>query len=271
MLKFFRKIRYDLMENQTSAKASAGRKTDAPAEAGAKAGKYLKYAIGEILLVVIGILIALQINNWNENQQLNKVETSTLKALLGEFEANRNSIKSYQGTIIKSKLFGDSLRMQIGTEMTRLTKDEVNRLIGEISTTDKCKVSIDILGDIQSSGKLNLISNEEIRRSISKWSSVRKELEGEENDWAQEFSNQFIPYSNKWILWDDIDFQFNRNEPGYFRSSFNIDPRLILQKPEFSNIVAIQYWRIARVKRRTDSLLVNTDKLLTLLKQELKK
>ena len=47
MIKFFRKIRYDLMrKGQTS--------------------KYLKYAIGEILLVVVGILIALQINNANE-------------------------------------------------------------------------------------------------------------------------------------------------------------------------------------------------------------
>ena len=34
-----------------------------------KTGKYFKYAIGEIVLVVIGILIALQINNWNENRK----------------------------------------------------------------------------------------------------------------------------------------------------------------------------------------------------------
>jgi hypothetical protein len=50
MIKFFRKIRQNLlMENKT--------------------GKYLKYAIGEIILVVIGILVALQINNWNENRK----------------------------------------------------------------------------------------------------------------------------------------------------------------------------------------------------------
>lgn len=48
MIKFFRTIRQNLiMENKT--------------------GKYLKYAIGEIVLVVIGILIALSINTWNEN------------------------------------------------------------------------------------------------------------------------------------------------------------------------------------------------------------
>ncbi|MGB5203552.1 DUF6090 family protein [Eudoraea sp.] len=50
MFKFFRKIRFDLMEKN-------------------KTGKYLKYAIGEIVLVVIGILIALQINNWNEERK----------------------------------------------------------------------------------------------------------------------------------------------------------------------------------------------------------
>jgi hypothetical protein len=48
MIKFFRKIRYDLIENN-------------------KTGKYFKYAIGEIVLVMIGILLALQVNNWNED------------------------------------------------------------------------------------------------------------------------------------------------------------------------------------------------------------
>ena len=50
MIKFFRKIRQNLLSE-------------------GKTGKYLKYAIGEIILVVIGILIALSINNWNQNQK----------------------------------------------------------------------------------------------------------------------------------------------------------------------------------------------------------
>ena len=50
MIKFFRKIRQNLLLE-------------------GKTGKYLKYAIGEILLVVIGILIALQVNNWNEERK----------------------------------------------------------------------------------------------------------------------------------------------------------------------------------------------------------
>tara|TARA_R110002096_G_scaffold43646_4_gene117806 strand:- start:762 stop:1133 length:372 start_codon:yes stop_codon:yes gene_type:complete len=62
MIKFFRKIRQNLiMENKT--------------------GKYIKYAIGEIVLVFIGILIALQINNWNNNQKANIEEKEILESL----------------------------------------------------------------------------------------------------------------------------------------------------------------------------------------------
>ena len=67
MIKFFRKIRQRLLtENKFS--------------------KYLIYAIGEIVLVVIGILIALQINTWNEERKANEHETKLLKDLLSEIK-----------------------------------------------------------------------------------------------------------------------------------------------------------------------------------------
>jgi hypothetical protein len=59
MIKFFRKIRQDLLSE-------------------GKTIKYLKYAIGEIILVVIGILIALSINNWNENRKARNAQNSLL-------------------------------------------------------------------------------------------------------------------------------------------------------------------------------------------------
>ena len=46
-----------------------------------KTAKYFKYAIGEIILVVIGILIALAINNWNEENKLKDKEVSIVKEL----------------------------------------------------------------------------------------------------------------------------------------------------------------------------------------------
>ncbi len=88
MIKFFRKIRQNLlMENKT--------------------GKYFKYAIGEIILVVIGILIALQINNWNEYQKERESEKlilseiqNNLKYDLNDFESN---IATLQNKSVSSK------------------------------------------------------------------------------------------------------------------------------------------------------------------------
>ena len=51
-----------------------------------KTGKYLKYAIGEIALVVIGILIALSINNWNEGKKRTAQEVKILKEIVSELE-----------------------------------------------------------------------------------------------------------------------------------------------------------------------------------------
>jgi len=69
MIKFFRKIRYDLMEKN-------------------KTGKYLKYAIGEIVLVVIGILIALQINNASQQKTNRDHIESILESIYYNLESD---------------------------------------------------------------------------------------------------------------------------------------------------------------------------------------
>lgn len=58
-----------------------------------KTGKYFKYAIGEIILVVIGILIALQINNWNERNKLNELKQSYYQQLLEDLNKDKLYIK----------------------------------------------------------------------------------------------------------------------------------------------------------------------------------
>ena len=75
------------MENKTgSSTARVSPEALAEAQASAKAGRYFKYAIGEIILVVIGILIALQINNWNENSKKNTIKASYINSLIGDYK-----------------------------------------------------------------------------------------------------------------------------------------------------------------------------------------
>ena len=57
-----------------------------------KTGKYLKYAIGEIALVVIGILIALQINNWNETRKEGDKLNQVYERILLDVENDLNEL-----------------------------------------------------------------------------------------------------------------------------------------------------------------------------------
>ncbi len=74
MIKFFRKIRQNLLNK-------------------GKTSRYFKYAIGEILLVVIGILIALQINNWNNLQIIYAQEKGTLIKLVDDLKSDNRRFK----------------------------------------------------------------------------------------------------------------------------------------------------------------------------------
>ena len=84
MLTFFRSIRKGLLE-------------------GGRTSKYLLYAIGEIALVVIGILIALQINNWNESRKANKFENDLLAELRQSIIYDYSEIERALGGNQKSK------------------------------------------------------------------------------------------------------------------------------------------------------------------------
>ena len=78
-----------------------------------KTGKYLKYAIGEIILVMIGILLALQVNNWNQNRINRGIEKGTLSSLKIDLDTAfytlefENMLSNYMilGSIQHTRLF----------------------------------------------------------------------------------------------------------------------------------------------------------------------
>lgn len=139
MIKFFRNIRKSLL--------SQGKTT-----------KYFKYAIGEIVLVVIGILIALQINNWNESQKLKKQEIKLLNALEKEIESNLvildSTIKD-NDTILK--VSSSLLKKGLVTPNFNSSPFEIIQSLGY--NTNKYETSI--INEILGTNTRALISNDE--------------------------------------------------------------------------------------------------------------
>ena len=129
MIKFFRKIRQNLlMENKT--------------------GKYFKYAIGEIILVMIGILLALQVNNWNETRKI----SNTIESLFSVFENElENNIRD-SNSLIRRGYSLDSLNIRfINNKMTRedLLKNPLIFLEFGTSTRDFIDDNLDALIDLE--------------------------------------------------------------------------------------------------------------------------
>jgi len=145
MIKFFRKIRQNLLSE-------------------GKTGKYLKYAIGEIVLVVIGILIALQINNWNNNRIEHLKEevliSNIIEDLIYDYETLTELIKqaqSKQGLHIK--LYGESIAESISNQNEPIHYEILELIFLHSKTWDNHKD----VGD--------KISEREIRSNLNKYFS----------------------------------------------------------------------------------------------------
>ena len=105
MIKFFRKIRYDLMEKNLAAREGTAEQAGKTGKPAWPAGRYFKYAIGEIVLVMIGILLALQINTWNENRKLNAIKDNNYLQLLEDLKSD----KLFIDEVIEKFAVNDSL------------------------------------------------------------------------------------------------------------------------------------------------------------------
>ena len=143
MIKFFRKIRQDLLSK-------------------GKTGKYFKYAIGEIVLVVIGILIALQINNSNNKRIETEREIKYLTNIKLDLKKDIESLEYNIDFRQKKSLGLEKLISQINgqpiQDLNEATYNVVNTLYQERFQPSNVTYS-----DLVSSGNMNLISNDSIK------------------------------------------------------------------------------------------------------------
>jgi len=158
MIKFFRHIRQNLiMENKTS--------------------KYFKYAIGEIVLVVIGILIALQINNWNENRKELKEEQKIIFSLNEEFKKNLTQLDSSIISIGKSLKGIDSILKVMNKTITIDSNPEkLDKLLSKVINTPKFFPSSMVLKELESSGRLTKLKNPTLKSLLYLWNSKMDQM-----------------------------------------------------------------------------------------------
>jgi len=167
MIKFFRKIRYDLMEKN-------------------KTGKYLKYAIGEIVLVVIGILIALSINNWKEEIKATQdLKTSTnlmLDDLSQDIAFYNLQIEKIETRILLLSNFaqGNYSDIDIETIPGEVSRNIPNRNFGTTYIS------------LKEDRKFSVIKNMELKKKITSYYEVSCKRYSQFSNWHLKFVTESI-------------------------------------------------------------------------------
>jgi len=188
MIKLFRKTRQKLLlQNLPKGQANITR-------------QYFKYAIGEILLVVIGILIALYINNWNEIRKDRIEEKAILEELHKDFKNNLRKFNNLKTIHVNSLQASLKFKEYINKPNLLVVKDSIAKYYFLAFNNTSYNPSNGVVKSLISSGEYKLIKNDTLRNYLISWEdAVEDYLEGERleaNLWSEKIEPYIIDYGD---------------------------------------------------------------------------
>ncbi|MBT8267457.1 MAG: hypothetical protein KJO41_11970 [Bacteroidia bacterium] len=214
MIKFFRKIRQRLVTEN-------------------KFNKYLLYAIGEIILVVIGILIALQINNWNEHQKQKDYEITILDEIRANLITSKKEVelaieddRRWRACIIKILDFLDE---------GKAYNPNLNQCFGSYYWSSTVQFSTSSYEELKAKG-MEIISNIKLRRDLTTMYDFKFDvIETEVEVWdSQLLSSTIYPLHTKLFrkyfpdTWSVFEDEFARPN----------DYKKLLDNDEYKNLLS---------------------------------
>jgi hypothetical protein len=247
MIKFFRKTRQNLlMENKT--------------------GKYFKYAIGEIILVVIGILIALSINNWNElKKQRNEAKTfiKRLSEEVGQnIEVTNREILLEQDQVEKTK----SLLEMFSLPQDKINSRAIDSLIFAIMSSNSIDIKTGTLEEGLNTGQVSLLSNSDLKQKLYSLPAVFEEIKRLETLESEDINDNMVPY-----LYDNMNFKNMDNAFSEFSKTLGpskfktIENRRLLNSLKFENLVDNRFYNTNQSLENYKDLLTNLKSIEKLL------
>jgi hypothetical protein len=245
-----------------------------------KTGKYLKYAIGEIILVVIGILIALQINNWNENRKTSIKEQQLLLQLKSEFKSNLAQLS--EKVAMREKAINGAY--YILDQIDNPNTIEESRLYLSLWATVLDPTFDPIKNDIIETDNLRILRNDSLVRILSQWTSDVYQVQELELQY-QEYRNDFIwPLYARLGLIRNISHELwangykptealNKNQSVQFDikpSKKDIDFSEILKNVELESVIAGVITTHQLTNLQADALRERINSILELIESEIK-
>ena len=242
MLNFFRRIRQKLL--------SQGRLS-----------KYLIYAIGEIALVMIGILLALQVNNWNENRKIKQKEKIFLHSLRADLIKNQALIHEARISNLYHQELGKTWITMMSQDVTEVKWTPV--LDSLLFYGPDYHISDFILSTYNTpvpQSSLELISNDSLRRLIVDYPSHIDKFKDIENEIRRIVIERIRPRGEMHI---SLRYHFDRV------TTFTSDYTSLLKDRQLNNDYINRNWQIDEMLEYLDNLELATSQLISILEKEL--
>lgn len=252
-MKIFRNIRNKLLQN-------------------GKINHYFKYALGEIILVVLGILIALQINSWNQSRINDNIEQIYLLGLKEEFQISKFKLEEL--IIINKRNY---LTAKEIFKLTNSNKDSIheslfsNLLYKTLSNDIAFNSNNSLLFEMINSGNLKNLTNTNLRKQLTNWISTLEDISRQE----EELNNQRIKIvdmfrTDKYSLSAVFQFAGVNDNFGLPNTGNEVSNLNLLNSIEFeNNILLFIITSIATERAHYQPLMNDLDSILKLINTEL--
>ena len=209
--------------------------------------------MGEILLVVLGILIALQINTWNQHRENKQELQIMLQAFRSENDLNQENITHSIADIkhVRSALRG--LLINMGAKAQNANPRMVDSLLFEglsITLFDPNKAAY---LNLISSGRMRYIRDDTLKLKLLEWDSRLDHLRNAELILFQGFKNIVLPHFYDKISLVKLDRQFAKGYDELPPSAFEFDNRMALTHMETENILEDHFYNLERIQKLYES------------------
>jgi len=228
-----------------------------------KTSKYFKYAIGEIVLVVIGILIALSINNWNQ-QRLDTIDRNKIVANLNvEFIQNKVQYLKFFNEYDLAEKTAIELMNHIGPDnLDYIDTKMIDTLLNDIFPSIDYLPSNNAINDIIQSGKLTSLNSPKLSAKLATWKSLVYTISVREKKLDDFVWRDLVPYLNKYISWRDGSV-INNSSWGT-KGKLPTNHQHILSDLEFENILENHIYLINQCRKRNADAINLVDEIIKL-------
>ncbi len=222
-----------------------------------KTGKYFKYAIGEIILVVIGILIALSINNWNENRKDEKRIDAFIQKLKTQTENNITNVENSIQRFDSNYQISIRLISIIGNDTTTNIDAKIDSLVGANCSDYHLNLDLNVIIEGRENGDIALLPSDTIRQALYNLSTENAAVIERERITNEDLNILFMPYLNK-----NFNFRNDTSLKNIGKSNlYKGDNSKMLNDQEFENyiITRIEYndsnlQRYKKMKQNLESI-----------------